>query len=66
MKKILHSVCESIIAMPAEKLNLPQWLFKLSDTEYQACSKSHLGAGASVLPDGKQTPSMLNQLAVTS
>jgi hypothetical protein len=55
MKKIIYSVCESIVPLSSEKLNLPQWLFSLSDTDYQACSKSHIGAGASVLPDGKQT-----------
>jgi hypothetical protein len=55
MHKILHSVCESVVPMNAEKLNLSQWLFGLSDTEYQDCSRSHIGAGASVLPNGKQT-----------
>jgi len=55
MKKILHSVCESKVPMPADKLDLPSWLFNLSDTEYQACSKAHIGAGASILPNGKQT-----------
>jgi hypothetical protein len=55
MKRILYSICESIVPIPAVNLDLPQWLFKLSDTEYQACSKAHLGAGASILPNGKQS-----------
>lgn len=55
MRKILHSLCESIVPVKAEKLDLPKWLFKLSDTEYQACSRAHIGAGASILPNGKQT-----------
>ena len=49
--QILHSVCEAPLDMPAKDLDLPQWLFQLSDTEYQKCSKGHLAAGASILTD---------------
>ena len=41
--------------MPAKDLDLPQWLFRLSDQEYQNCSEGHFAAGTSILPDGTQT-----------
>jgi hypothetical protein len=53
--QILQSVCEVPLEMPAREVDLPDWLFHLSDQEYQNCSKGHLAAGASVLPDGTQT-----------
>jgi hypothetical protein len=53
--QILRSVCEAPLDMPAKDLDLPQWLFQLSDNEYQKCSKGHLAAGASILADGTQT-----------
>jgi hypothetical protein len=53
--QILHSACEVPLEMPTTDLDLPQWLFRLSDKEYQACSKGHLAAGGSILPDGTQT-----------
>jgi hypothetical protein len=53
--QILHSACEVPLEMTSTDLDLPQWLFRLSDKEYQACSKGHLVAGTSILPDGTQT-----------
>ncbi len=53
--QILHSVCAVPLDIPAEELDLPEWLFRMSDKEYQNCSKGHFAAGGSVLSDGTQT-----------
>ena len=41
--------------VPARALDLPSWIFSLSDTEYQRCSRGHFGSGTSTLPDGRRT-----------
>lgn len=53
--QILQSTCEAPLEMPTTDFDLPQWLFRLSDREYQGCSKGHLAAGTSILPDGTKT-----------
>ncbi len=53
--QILHSVCEAPLEIPPGDIDLPRWLFGLSDKEYQNCAKGHLAAGSSFMPDGTQT-----------
>lgn len=52
---LARAASEVPLDMPASSLDLPQWLFGLSDLEYQECAKGHLGAGVSRLPNGKRT-----------
>ncbi len=42
----MKSSCETVIACPAERIDLAEWLGSLSDADYQACSRGHRGAGA--------------------
>lgn len=37
---------ESTIDAPADQIDLENWLFTLSDEEYQACARGHRAAGA--------------------
>jgi len=53
--QILNTVCNASINMPVRELDLPDWVFNLSDKEYQTCSKGHIAAGTSTHPDGTQT-----------
>ena len=39
---------EATINAPVERVDLENWFYTLSDTEYQACAKGHKGAGAFV------------------
>lgn len=54
-KMRLYSVCDSMVNAPAGELDLPRWLFRMTDEEYQSCAKGHLGCGSSTNADGKQT-----------
>lgn len=53
--QILNSVCKASINMPVQELDLSDWIFHMSDKEYQACSKGHIAAGTSIHTDGTQT-----------
>ena len=39
---------DATINAPVERVDLENWFYTLSDTEYQACAKGHKGAGAFV------------------
>ncbi|HEY5998606.1 MAG TPA: hypothetical protein VI078_04800 [bacterium] len=41
--------------VPAAALDIPRWLFGLSDIGYQRCARGHLGAGAGKAEDGRRT-----------
>lgn len=53
-KPFVDSICQATINAPIESIDLTAWLFSLSDAEYQACSKAHIAAGASVRADGRR------------
>lgn len=36
---------ETTIAAPSDQIDLENWLYNLSDEEYQACARGHRGAG---------------------
>ena len=48
---------------PAASIDLPAWLFSLSDTAYQACSPAHIAAGASRTVDGRRMSINVERIA---
>ena len=51
---IAKSVAEATIHAPAATIDLTDWVFTLTDSEYQACSKNHIAAAATFTPEGKR------------
>jgi hypothetical protein len=51
---LVHSSSTSIIQAPLEQVNISEWLFTLSDEEYQQCSLAHIACGPSRAADGKR------------
>jgi hypothetical protein len=45
---------DAIIDAPCESIDLTAWVFGLTDKEYQACSKDHIAAAASLTADGRR------------
>jgi hypothetical protein len=45
---------DAIIHAPFANIDLTAWVFGLTDQDYQACSKDHIAAAASLTPDGKR------------
>jgi hypothetical protein len=44
---------EAEINLPAEKIDLADWLLNMTDDEYISCSKNHIAMGKSKNADGK-------------
>ena len=55
MKKLFQTVCETVISAPKEAFNLHEWVFTLSDKDYQTSARGHIAAGSSIHIDGTQT-----------
>ena len=53
-EQIVDSGFTAIINAPIEKINLPEWAFNLSETEYQGCSPAHVAAGKTTGADGRR------------
>ena len=51
---IAKSTFESLIRAPLSSISLPEWVFTLTSSEYQACSKNHIAAAATFAPDGRR------------
>ncbi len=51
---IVRSSAKAIINAPIDKIDIPEWLFALTDEEYQRCSGAHIAAGATRTPDGSK------------
>ena len=51
---IAKSVAEATIHAPAAAIDLAAWVFTLTDSEYQACSKNHIAAAETLTPEGKR------------
>lgn len=51
---IAQSQAEAVIEEPWKSIDLTEWVFTLTDSEYRACSKNHIAAGTSRTPDGKR------------
>ena len=51
---IAKSVAGATIHAPLASIDLTEWVFTLTDSEYQACSKNHIAAAATLTPEGKR------------
>jgi hypothetical protein len=51
---IAKSIAEATIHPPLIAVDLTEWVFTLTDSEYQACSKNHIAAAVTVTPEGKR------------
>jgi hypothetical protein len=51
---IAKSVAEATIHAPLAAIDLTEWVFTLTDSEYQACSKNHIAAAVTLTPEGKR------------
>jgi hypothetical protein len=47
---IAKSVAEATIHAPLASIDLSEWVFTLTDGEYQACSKNHIAAAVTRTP----------------
>ncbi len=53
-KMLVKSSSKAVINAPIEKIDITEWVFNLSDAEYQSCSKAHFAGGTSTASDGKR------------
>jgi hypothetical protein len=53
-QQIVDSSFTAIINAPIEKIDIPEWAFNLSETEYQGCSPAHVSAAKTVGADGRR------------
>ncbi len=51
---IAKSTAEGTVNAPLQAIDLTDWVFTLTDAEYQACSVNHIAAAAAVTQDGKR------------
>src|SRR5260370_16946230 len=51
---LLRSDSKAVIHAPVDKIDIPEWLFSLTDEEYQQCSIAHIAGAATRPPDGKR------------
>src|SRR3979411_509844 len=51
---LLRSDSKAVIHAPVNKIDIPEWLFTLTDEEYQQCSIAHIAGAATRSPDGKR------------
>ena len=51
---IAKSVAEATIHAPVAAIDLTEWVFTLTDTEYQACSKDHIAGAVTATHVGKR------------
>ena len=42
--KLFQTVCEAPVNAPKEAFNLHDWVFTLSDRDYQTTARGHIGA----------------------
>jgi hypothetical protein len=51
---LVQSSSTAIIHVPVETIDIPSWLFALTDEEYQQCSAAHVAGATTQAPDGKR------------
>ncbi len=51
---LVKSSSKAVINAPLEKIDITEWVFNLSDAEYQSCSTAHFAGGTSTASDGKR------------
>ena len=54
-KTLFQTVCDAPVKAPKEAFNLHEWVFTLSDKDYQTTARGHIAAGSSIHTDGTQT-----------
>lgn len=52
--QIVDSSFTAIIHAPIGKINIPEWAFNLSESDYQSCSPAHISAAKTVGIDGRR------------
>ena len=52
--QIVDSSFSAIINAPIEKINIPEWVFSLTEAEYQSCSPAHITAAKGIGADGRR------------
>src|SRR5690349_7572983 len=53
-EQVVDSSFNAVINAPIEKINRPEWVFNLSEKDYQECSPAHVSAGKTTGPDGRR------------
>jgi hypothetical protein len=53
-EQLVDSSFNAVINAPIEKINLPEWAFNLSESEYQGCSPAHVAAAKTIGADGRR------------
>jgi hypothetical protein len=54
---LVHSSSTSTIQAPLDQVNVSEWLFTLSDKEYQQCSPAHIALESAVeAHNAEETP----------
>ena len=51
---IARSVADATIQAPFASVDLSEWVFTLTVSEYQACSKNHIAAATTLTAEGKR------------
>ena len=51
---IAKSTAEATIHAPLASIDLTEWVFTLTDSEYQACSKNHIAAAVTLTPERRR------------
>jgi hypothetical protein len=51
---IVETAAEVIIRAPLASIDLTEWVFTLTDSEYQACSKDHDAGATTLTPESKR------------
>jgi hypothetical protein len=51
---IAKAVADATIHAPVGSIDLAEWVFTLTDSEYQACSQNHIAAATTRTPEGKR------------
>ena len=52
--QLVDSSFSAIINAPIESINMPEWVFNLSENEYQHCSPAHISAAKTIGADGRR------------
>ena len=45
---------QAVINAPIDSIDVTEWVFGITDAEYQACSRNHIAAAATTAPDGRR------------
>jgi hypothetical protein len=51
---LLRSDSTAVIHAPVDEIDVPEWLFTLTDEEYQQCSIAHIAGATSRSPRGER------------